>query len=73
MAMLELADTVSDGSTADITAGISRNGLGDPLPAPTGPSSGGIPRVPLDDDDDTVDDDDTADLTPPAGVASADA
>lgn len=68
MAMLELADTVSDGSTADITAGISRNGLGDPLPAPTGPSSGGIPRVPL-----VFDDDDTADLTPPAGLASAEA
>ncbi len=62
-----LADSVSDGSTADITAGMSRAGLGEALPAPTGPSSGGIPRIPLGSTDD-----DTADLTPPAGITAAD-
>jgi DivIVA domain-containing protein len=68
MALLELADSVSDGSTADITAGMSRPGLGEALPAPTGPSSGGIQRIPLA----FADDDDTADLTPPAGIAAGD-
>jgi DivIVA domain-containing protein len=67
MALLELADSVSDGSTADITAGMSRAGLGEALPAPTGPSSGGIPRIPLE-----IADDDTADLTPPAGMTAGD-
>jgi len=67
MALLELADSVSDGSTADITAGMSRAGLGEALPAPTGPSSGGIERIPL-----ASADDDTADLTPPAGIPAGD-
>ncbi|MEX1106629.1 MAG: hypothetical protein WEB78_10550, partial [Ilumatobacteraceae bacterium] len=80
MALLELADTVSDGSTADITAGLSRSELidGEPadgLPAPTGPSSGGIPRIPVGPDGDDTGETPAptmADLTPPAGVGSPD-